>query len=198
MARSSLSPVDDTAPHRALLTVEENGVRHTFHLDGAVTIGREPGCDVLLTSPTASRRHALVAPNGEGWIVRDLGSGNGTFLDARRVDEAHLPSGVAIRFGSVPAWFEEEPEAPLTSSQRIQRTLTQTLSIQPAKRTRRRPASRAWRLGSSSSSAPRSGTVNATREEGPPRPLPTPPARPLSRRRPEAEIMRRPRGRSVV
>jgi pSer/pThr/pTyr-binding forkhead associated (FHA) protein len=138
VARSSLSPVDDTASHRALLTVEENGVRHTFHLDGAVTVGREPGCDVLLTSPTASRRHALVAPNGEGWIVRDLGSGNGTFLDARRVDEAHLPNGVAIRFGSVPAWFEEEPEAPLTSSQRIQRTLTQTLSIQPAKRTRKK------------------------------------------------------------
>lgn len=137
MARMS-SFGGDTEPHRAVLTVEENGVRHTYHLDGAATVGREPGCDVLLTSPTASRRHALVAPNGEGWIVRDLGSGNGTFLDSRRVDEAPLPSGAAIRFGSVPAWFEEEPEAPLTSSQRIQRTLTQTLSIQPAKRTRKK------------------------------------------------------------
>ena len=137
MARTH-SAVDDTAPHRALLTVEEDGVRHMFHLDGAATVGREPGCDVLLSSPTVSRRHALVAPNGEGWIVRDLGSGNGTFLDARRVDEAPLPNGVAIRFGSVPAWFEEEPEAPLTSSQRIRRTLTQTLSIQPAKRTRKK------------------------------------------------------------
>ena len=102
MARAR-SPIDDTSSHRALLTVEEDGVRHTFHLDGAATIGREPSCDVLLTSPTASRRHALVAPNGEGWIVRDLGSGNGTFLDARRVDEAPLPNGVALRFGSVPA-----------------------------------------------------------------------------------------------
>lgn len=137
MARRT-APADDAGPHRSVLTVEEDGVKHTFHLDGAATIGREPGCDVLLASPTVSRRHALVAPNGEGWIVRDLGSGNGTFLDARRVDEAPLPNGVAIRFGSVPAWFEEEPEAPLTSSQRIQRTLTQTLSIQPAKRTRKK------------------------------------------------------------
>lgn len=132
------SSADDAASHRAVLTVEEDGVRHTFHLDGTSTVGREPGCDVLLNSPTVSRRHALVAPNGDGWIVRDLGSGNGTFLDARRVDEAPLPNGVAIRFGSVPAWFEEQPEAPLTSSQRIQRTLTQTLSIQPAKRTRKK------------------------------------------------------------
>ena len=139
MARTPSSPENEAAP-RATLTVEEDGARHTFHLDGAVTVGREPGCEVLLSSPTVSRRHALVAPNGEGWIVRDLGSGNGTFLDARRVDEAPLPDGVAIRFGNVPGWFEEEPGAPLTASQRIQRTLTQTLAIQPAKRTRKKAA----------------------------------------------------------
>jgi pSer/pThr/pTyr-binding forkhead associated (FHA) protein len=128
------------AAPRATLTVEEDGTRHTFHLDGSVTVGREPGCEILLSSPTVSRRHALVAPTGEGWIVRDLGSGNGTFLDARRVDEAPLPDGVAIRFGNVPGWFEEEPGAPLTASQRIQRTLTETLAIQPAKRTRKKAA----------------------------------------------------------
>ena len=139
MALTPSSPMKVDAP-RATLTVEEDGTRHTFHLDGAVTIGREPGCEVLLSSPTVSRRHALVAPTGEGWIVRDLGSGNGTFLDARRVDEAPLPDGVAIRFGNVPGWFEEEPGAPLTASQRIQRTLTQTLAIQPAKRTRKKAA----------------------------------------------------------
>jgi len=139
VARSLPSPGLSAAP-RAILTVEEGGSHHTFHLDGAATVGREPGCDVLLGSPTVSRRHALVAPTGEGWIVRDLGSGNGTFVDTRRVDEARLPNGIAIRFGSVPAWFEEEPETPLTASQKIQRTLTQTLSIQPAKRTRKKAA----------------------------------------------------------
>ena len=131
---------DSSSSHRATLTIDQDGARQTFRIDGAVTVGREPGCDVLLSSPTVSRRHALVAPTGDGWIVRDLGSGNGTFLDARRVDEARLPNGVAIRFGSVPAWFEEEPEEPLTASQKIQRTLTLTLSIQPAKRTRKKAA----------------------------------------------------------
>jgi pSer/pThr/pTyr-binding forkhead associated (FHA) protein len=137
MARTPTSS-DDTASPRATLIVEEDGARRSFYLDGAVTVGREPGCDVLLGSATVSRRHALVAPNGEGWIVRDLGSGNGTFLDARRIDEAPLPNGAAIRFGSVPAWFEEEPQTPLTASQKIQRTITQTLSIQPARRTRKK------------------------------------------------------------
>ena len=137
MARPASRSASAPSP-RATLTLEEDGARHTFHLDHAATVGRDPACDILLSSPTVSRCHALVFPDGDGWTLRDLGSGNGTFLDARRVDEAPLPNGVAIRFGSVPAWFEEEPEAPLTSSQRIQRTLTQTLSIQPAKRTRKK------------------------------------------------------------
>ena len=139
MSRAA-SSADEPFPGRALLTVEEDGVRRTVALDGASTVGREPGCDVLLASPTVSRRHALVFPDGEGWVVRDLGSGNGTFLDARRVDETRLADGVAIRFGSVPAWFEVEPPAPLTASQRIQRTLTQTLQVQPARRTRKKAA----------------------------------------------------------
>jgi hypothetical protein len=139
VARAAFA-ADEPAPGRAHLTVEEDGVRRTIPLDGAATVGREPGCDVLLSSPTVSRRHALVFPDGEGWVVRDLGSGNGTFLDARRVDETRLADGAAIRFGSVPAWFELEPPTPLTASQRIQRTLTQTLQIQPARRTRKKAA----------------------------------------------------------
>ena len=125
---------------RATLTVEEDGVRRTFRLASTVTVGRDPACEVALGSPTVSRRHATLAPDEEGWLVRDLGSGNGTFLDARRVDEAPLPNGVALRFGGVPAWFEEEPREPLTPSQKLQRALTQTLSIQPAKRARKKAA----------------------------------------------------------
>ncbi|MHB1047407.1 MAG: FHA domain-containing protein [Thermoanaerobaculia bacterium] len=139
MARPA-SPSAFAPSPRATLTLEEDGARHTFHLDHAVTVGRDPACDVLLSSPTVSRRHALVFPDGEGWTVRDLGSGNGTFLDARRVDEAPLPNGVALRFGNVPAWFEEEPQEPLTPSQKLQKALTQTLSIQPAKRARKKAA----------------------------------------------------------
>lgn len=142
MARPASRSASALSP-RATLTLEEDGARHTFHLDHAVTVGRDPACDVLLSSPTVSRRHALVFPDVEGWTVRDLGSGNGTFLDGRRVDEAPLPSGTAVRFGSVPAWFEEEPEADLTPSRRLQQTISQRLSVSPARRTRKKAAAAA-------------------------------------------------------
>ena len=128
---------------RATLTVGEDGVRRTFRLASTVTVGRDPACEVALGSPTVSRRHATLAPDEEGWLVRDLGSGNGTFLDGRRVDEAPLPSGTAVRFGSVPAWFEEEPEADLTPSRRLQQTISQRLSVSPARRTRKKAAAAA-------------------------------------------------------
>ena len=52
-----------------------------------VAIGREtPGLG--LDDPRVSRRHAAVAREGDRWVVRDLGSRNGTFVDGARVDGA--------------------------------------------------------------------------------------------------------------
>ena len=178
MARPAFAS-DEPAAGRARLTVEEDGVRRTVSLDGAATVGREPGCDVLLGSPTVSRRHALVFPDGEGWIVRDLGSGNGTFLDARRVDEARLADGMAIRFGSVPAWFEEEPPAPSRRARRSSGRSPRRSRSSPRGGPGRRPPSRSWRRECSSSSPPRSGIAAAWpgRPARPPR-RPPPPVRP--------------------
>jgi hypothetical protein len=66
----------------------------------AVSIGRSRVCELALRSPDASRRHAEIAPDGDGWVVRDLASTNGTFVNGERVSEHRLRPGDRIEIGS--------------------------------------------------------------------------------------------------
>ncbi|MEJ7764726.1 MAG: FHA domain-containing protein [Acidimicrobiales bacterium] len=54
--------------------------------DGEATLGRAPGCSVLLDDPTVSSRHARLSPSGGRLLVEDLGSRNGTLLNGQRLD----------------------------------------------------------------------------------------------------------------
>lgn len=53
--------------------------------EGALTIGRDAGADFVLTSMSASRRHAELRWQAGEIVVRDLGSRHGTFVDGRRL-----------------------------------------------------------------------------------------------------------------
>ena len=67
---------------------------------GATTIGREVDNTVVITSDQASRHHARVVPAAGGYVVQDLGSTNGTYLDRTKVTSPLLiPPGVPIRIG---------------------------------------------------------------------------------------------------
>ena len=65
-----------------------------------VTIGRSRRCDLSLRSPDASRRHAEILLAGSHWLVRDLDSTNGTFVNGERVGERVLQPGDRIEIGS--------------------------------------------------------------------------------------------------
>ncbi|MBI4692913.1 MAG: FHA domain-containing protein [Gammaproteobacteria bacterium] len=66
-----------------------------------VVIGRAPECTLSIDSPNVSRRHArLQAAQGQ-WILEDLGSMNGTFVNGQRIDApVTLKSGDRISFAS--------------------------------------------------------------------------------------------------
>lgn len=70
-----------------------------FPLQGALTIGRNPDNTVQLEDLQVSRRHAKIEQTDRGTILRDLGSGNGTYVGNRRILEYRLSHGDVIRIG---------------------------------------------------------------------------------------------------
>ena len=74
-------------------------------LDAEVVLGREPGCALRLPADDVSRRHARIAPAGDGHLVEDLGSTNGTFVNGEAVSARRLASGDRIRVGSFVARY---------------------------------------------------------------------------------------------
>src|SRR5436305_676037 len=49
-------------------------------------IGRHPECTFQINSNMVSRKHAKVVKSGDQFVVEDLGSGNGTFVNGKKID----------------------------------------------------------------------------------------------------------------
>ena len=67
---------------------------------GPFVLGRSRSCDLRLPSGDASRRHAEIVPAGDGFLLRDLASTNGTFVNGERVSERRLRPGDRIQIGT--------------------------------------------------------------------------------------------------
>ncbi len=69
---------------------------------GPLLIGRVPGSGLRLNDSSVSRQHAELSGAGQGWLLRDLGSANGTWVNGRRVaDAVPVGPGDHVRFGAV-------------------------------------------------------------------------------------------------
>jgi len=67
-----------------------------------VVVGAHRSCDLVLTDPQVSRKHAEIAVVPEGIRIRDLGSTNGTWWQGTKVGEAVVPVGATVKFGETP------------------------------------------------------------------------------------------------
>ncbi|MEZ6037720.1 MAG: FHA domain-containing protein [Planctomycetota bacterium] len=79
--------------------------------DRALRIGRKPGNDIVLSDEKTSGVHCEVAPEGDRFVLRDLGSTNGTFLDGKRVTELVLTPGDVVTVGRLRVKFRSADEA---------------------------------------------------------------------------------------
>jgi DNA-binding NtrC family response regulator len=75
-------------------------------------IGRDPGCQVALKDEFVSSRHARIEKRTGGYVLRDLQSRNGTYLNGSRVSEAILSPNDHVRFGETVFIFSEAPPQP--------------------------------------------------------------------------------------
>ena len=93
--------VESLPPGSALLVVKRGpNAGSRFLLDAEVTTaGRHPESDIFLDDVTVSRRHAEFAREGGGFVVRDVGSLNGTYLNRERIDAAGLAGGDEVQIG---------------------------------------------------------------------------------------------------
>jgi len=86
-------------PTIALVAKSGPAAGRRFFLSSAALIGRTPQAKVMMEDPWVSRVHARLLPAGGIWLVEDLGSEHGTFVNGRRVRSAPLRPGDRLRIG---------------------------------------------------------------------------------------------------
>ncbi len=86
-------------------------VGSTFPFDGPVTVGRATDAEVRLEDTTVSRRHAQLRQSGSGWLLIDLDTQNGTFVNGTRIARpTTLREGDVVQFGGVSTKFHESAQ----------------------------------------------------------------------------------------
>jgi pSer/pThr/pTyr-binding forkhead associated (FHA) protein len=71
-----------------------------------IGIGRRPESNIVLADPNVSRNHAEIRPQGDGFVLVDLGSTNGTKVNGVRIDQHVLADGDELTFGNTRMRFE--------------------------------------------------------------------------------------------
>lgn len=101
-AKPAKTPKQSRRGTARTLTVVEGSLAGTSITLGPapITIGRSPECTLVIDDDYASNQHARLSPQAGGWVIEDLGSTNGTYVQRTRVTGAmSVPIGTPIRIG---------------------------------------------------------------------------------------------------
>ena len=95
-----------TAPVLSIIKGPQTG--NNFELEGdEITIGRDPSNGIFLNDMTVSRKHAKIVRSGNGVVIEDLGSLNGTWVDGAIVNSAPLHDGSSVQIGTFTLIYHE-------------------------------------------------------------------------------------------
>jgi hypothetical protein len=76
------------------------GGEFPIYPDKPIVVGRSSDLDMVLVEDMVSRKHAKIAMGGEGIMIEDLGSTNGTFVNGEKVKKAKLKEGDRVLIGT--------------------------------------------------------------------------------------------------
>src|SRR5882757_2192444 len=82
------------------LVLELNGRTWTLDASRSYSLGRDPQADVVFDDARVSWRHATIRRGERGWVLEDLGSTNGTFVQGQRVQHTEVGPGSAVHLGN--------------------------------------------------------------------------------------------------
>lgn len=102
--------LDDEPGSTPVLVIRQGGGRAGEHVPlraARETIGRSPEASLFLDDVTVSRRHAQIERTPEGWVISDLGSLNGTYVNRRRIERLVLKDGDEVQVGKFKLTFLE-------------------------------------------------------------------------------------------
>jgi pSer/pThr/pTyr-binding forkhead associated (FHA) protein len=113
-------------PHVRLTWLTPDGKTQEQVLDqGTIVIGRGGDCDIRTQDLLVSRHHARISSDGTSFLVTDLGSNNGTFVNNKRLEAAQtLQDGDILRIGGMKFNFiRPAPPPPPVEEATIEKTL---------------------------------------------------------------------------
>jgi uncharacterized protein YoxC len=106
-ARAGAREGGDHSSAPALLCLTGDAPKRFALTEKTITVGRGPQCDLQILTHFVSREHARLTVSGGATIIEDLGSRNGVFVNAVRVDRRHLQQGDLVTIGETQFRFVE-------------------------------------------------------------------------------------------
>jgi pSer/pThr/pTyr-binding forkhead associated (FHA) protein len=82
------------------LVVKTRSSERTLYGGSSYRIGRDPKSDIVMADSRVSWRHGVLRVEGNGWLLEDVGSTNGTFVGLQRIERIPIAADCVVRLGN--------------------------------------------------------------------------------------------------